>query len=78
MRRLEIEAGAHDDVEPGSPADQLQRARVAPDCEAHRIDDGPAAIFDEMIELLDRRLDVEQAAIVAIEKRVHPQFADHR
>jgi hypothetical protein len=42
-----------------------------------RIDDRFPAILHEMIELLDRRPDVEQPAIVAIEKRVHPQVADH-
>ena len=78
MRRFEIEARAHDDVQSGSSADPLQRGRVASNSEIGRIDDGLPAIFDEMIELLDRGLDVEQPAIVAIEKRVHPQVADHR
>ena len=78
MRRFEVEACAHDDVQSGSPADPLQRGRVASDSEIGRIDDGLAAIFDEMIEFLDRGLDVEQPAIVAIEERVHPQIADHR
>src|ERR1700733_13321078 len=31
-----------------------------------------------MIELLDRRPDIEKSAIVAVEKRVHPQVANHR
>src|ERR1700733_475148 len=35
-------------------------------------------VLDKMIEPLEPRLDVEQAAIVSIEKRVHPQVADHR
>ena len=78
MRRFEVEARAHHDVEPGSPADPLQRGWIAADSEVGRIDDGVPAVFDEMIELLDRRPDVEQPAIVAIEKRVHPQVADHR
>ena len=33
----------------GAPADPLQRRRVAADAEVGRIDDGPAAIFDEML-----------------------------
>ena len=43
MRRLEIEARAHDDVESRSPANPLQRRRVAADAEIGRIDDGVAA-----------------------------------
>ena len=78
MRRFEVEARAHHDVKAGSTADPLQRGRIASNSEVGRIDDGLPAIFDEIIELLDRRLDIEQPAIVAIEKRVHPQVADHR
>ena len=78
MRRFKVEARAHDDVQSASPADSLQRRRITPDSEVGRIDDRFPAILDEMIELLDCRSDIEQSAIVAIEKRVHPQVADHR
>src|SRR5947209_5878293 len=78
MRRLEIEARAHDDVEPCAPADPLQRRGIAPNAEIRRIDDRPAAIFDETRELLDRDLDVEKTAVVAVEKGIHPEVAEHR
>ena len=78
MRGLEIKARAHDDVQSGAPADALQRRRVAADPDICRVDDGSTSVFDEMRELFDRDLDVEESAIVAIEKRVHAEVADHR
>src|ERR1700722_9178885 len=78
MRRFEVEACAHHDVKTSSTADPLQCGWIASNSEVGRIDDGLPAIFDEIIELLDRRPDIEQGAIVAVEKRVHPQVADHR
>ena len=60
MRGLEIKARAHHDVEARAPADTLQRRRVAADAEIRRVDDGPAAVFDEMREFLDRSFDVEE------------------
>lgn len=78
MRGLEVEARAHHDVEAGAAADALERGGVAADAQIGRIDHGLPAIFDEFPEFLDRGLHIHQATIVAIEERVHPEFADHR
>src|ERR1700691_4960108 len=78
MRRFEVEARAHHDVKTTSPADPLQCGWIASNSKVGRVDDGLAPVFDEMIELLDRRPDIEKSAIVAVEKRVHPPIADYR
>ena len=49
VRRLEIETGAHDDVEAGATADLLQGGGVAADAEIGRIDHGAAAKIGEAL-----------------------------
>ena len=77
MRRLEIEAGAHDDVEAGAAADLLQGGGIAADAEIGGIDHRPPAEIDEFHQLLDRHIGVEQLAVVAIEEGIHPELAEH-
>ena len=72
MRRLEVEARAHDDVEPRAARDALQRFRVAPDAEIRRVHHRVAAEFGEAAEFADREVDVEQEAIVPADEGVHP------
>ena len=74
--RLEVEARAHDDVEPGAARDALQRFRVATDAEIRRVHDRVAAELRIAAEFAGREIDVEQEAIVPADERVHPQFAD--
>ncbi len=74
--RFEIEARAHDDVEPGAARDALQRFRVAPDAEIRRVHDRVAAELRIAAEFAGREIDVEQEAIVPADEGVHPQLAD--
>src|SRR4051794_4305688 len=76
MRALEVVAGPHDDVEARAPGDAGKRQWVAADAEAGRVDDGVAAEIGEAVELPHGEVDVEQEAIVPVEKRVHAEFAD--
>ena len=78
MRRLEIEAGAHDDVEPGR---RLIRCNADGSRPMPRLV-GSTTVWPpcstKCLQFLDRGLGVEQPAIVAVEEWIHPQLAEHR
>lgn len=77
MRGLEIVAGAHHDMQAGASTDPLQCRGVTADPVVSRIDDCPPAMLDEMHQLVGSDVDVQEAAIVPIEERVHAELPEH-
>ena len=76
MRALEIEARAHDDLQPRPAADGGELFGVAADADIGGVDHGMAAQHLVARQFRQCRLGIIEREIVAVHVGVHPQLAD--
>ena len=76
VRRFQIEAGAHNNVQTGQARDARQRVGIAADTDIGRVDHRFSAKGAIFRQLFNRDVDVKQLAVIAAHQRIQRQFAE--